>query len=466
MRDDALDETLREVDAFAVGNIQTTELGFAEAFARENRGTMKYVPERAAWVSLDPVNNHWVEDISRPVQQIKRLFRAADARAAYMPDAEKNAYRRGLRALESNQRIRGIHALAAREPGMSKPLSEFDRNVDILPVANGVIELRTGECRPCRPDDYVTVASPVAYDPAAQCPLWLKFIFWAMSDNPELVRFVQRLFGASLSGRILEHFFIQAVGSGLNGKSVLLRVLAALMGRLHQRLPAQSLMLGSANVARNDIAKLRGARVVTASEIQEGSRLDEALIKDLTGGDIVTARYLHREYFDFLPTCTLWVATNHLPVIRGSDPGIWRRCLVLPFDRTVPEDERDPELPEKLMQELPGILNWALEGCREWYAHGLQPPAPVLAAVAAYKSSMDLVAQFLEERCVTGSGNACGGRELYAAYREWATESGFKPVAVQRFADDLRRRGIERVRTKSGTEYHGVRVLSRWEADQ
>lgn len=213
-------------------------------------------------------------------------------------------------------------------------------------------------------------------------------------------------------------------GTGRNGKSTLLEVVRALLGDYAMRTPTSTLMTKRGEGIPNDIARLKGARFVSASESEDGRRLAESLIKDLTGGDTISARFLRAEFFDFRPEFKVFLATNHKPGIRGTDDGIWDRVRLIPFDVRILDDQLDPHLLSKLTKELPGILNWAIRGCLDWQSDGLGMPPVVAEATEAYRSEQGVLAMFIIDRCVVHPRASCGATTLYAAYKEWCEETG------------------------------------------
>jgi putative DNA primase/helicase len=269
-----------------------------------------------------------------------------------------------------------------------------------------------------------------------------------MPGEPERT-FLQRAFGYSLTGDTGEQSLFFLYGSGGNGKTVFVETLAALMGEFHTATRIDTLSQRQGGGIPNDIAALAGARVVTVSETPEGSRLNESLIKDLTGGDTISARFLRREFFDFRPQFKLWIRGNHKPQIRGTDDGIWRRVMLVPFTQTIPESERDPALTEKLQAELPGILRWAVEGCIAWQRDGLNPPESMRLALSEYRQEMDLLGAFIEECAVVSPDAYAPATPLYKAYQQWAEDNGHHAVTATRFGLAMAERGF--AKEKVGT---------------
>ena len=327
----------------------------------------------------------------------------------------------------------------------------------LLPVANGTLDLRSGQLGEHRREHRMTRTTAVAWSPCAVCPTWLAFLERVLPDA-EVRDFIRRAVGYSLTGSVAEQKLFFLYGSGRNGKSVFLEILEALAGEYSTPTRMETLTINRGAIP-NDIAALAGARVVTVSETAEGARLNESLVKDLTGGDAISARFLRQEFFTFKPQFKLWIRGNHKPQIRGSDDGIWRRLMLVPFTVQIPLDEVDHDLPAKLRAELPGILNWAVQGCLEWQAGGLRPPEAVTAAVGEYRGEMDILGQFINECCVAIPGAITTAKALYSAYSKWCADSGEQAVAQRRFGMALSERGFERV--KSGTvSWNGIGLLA------
>jgi putative DNA primase/helicase len=271
----------------------------------------------------------------------------------------------------------------------------------------------------------MTKVAPAPYDADAKCPTWLAFLARIMNGNQPLIDFLQRAVGYSLTGTTGERCLLFLYGIGANGKSTFLEVLRALLAEYAQQADFTTFLERKGDSGpRNDIARLFGARVVTSSEVGEGKRLNESLVKTLTGNDTVTARFLHAEFFEFSPQFKLWLAANHRPVIRGTDNAIWTRVRLVPFLVSIPEGERDLGLKDKLVAELPGILAWAVQGCLLWHEYGLGMPAAVQEATESYRRESDTLGAFLEDCTVAEADAATKATELYQAYKQWAEEAG------------------------------------------
>ena len=346
--------------------------------------------------------------------------------------------------------IAAMIQLAQSLPGIVIHHARLDADPWLLNVDNGAIDLRTGCLRDHDRNDLCTKLAPVAYDPDASCPTWDAFLSRAMGGNSELVAYLQSLIGYSLTGVVREHVLAFFFGAGANGKSTFLSTIHAMLGDYASPAPRQLLFRTKGGEHPTGIASLYGKRFVTCSEIEEGLAFDEALVKDLTGGDPIEARRMREDFWTFLPSHTLIMAGNHKPTVRGDDEGIWRRMRLVPWTVTIPEAERDPELPEKLKAELPGILAWAVRGCLGWQkANGLKQPEAVREATTEYRKESDALGQFLALHVRFDPEGRCVRKELRERYEEWCKESGYEPLGAKRFTSRVKQDGGSRTSVKT-----------------
>ncbi len=424
----------------------TTDMGNAERFAARHGEDLRYVHPWRKWLFWTG-SGFAVDDIG----EVGRL--AKDTTRGIYGESEKPEYAELRTALarhaiqsEARARVVAMVALAQSERGIPVRPDELDADPWLLNVKNGTIDLRTGELREHRREDLITKLAPVEYDPDAAAPAWAAFLERVLPGE-ELGGFIQRAVGYSLTGDTSEQSMFINHGAGNNGKSTFQEALAAALGDYAMRAPTEMLMVRRTGGVPNDVARLKGARFVTASETEEGRRLAESLVKDLTGQDTITARFMRAEFFDFKPTHKLWLSTNHKPEIRGTDNAIWRRIRLVPFNVRIGDDEIDRELPEKLRAELPGILAWAVRGCLDWQRRGgLGEPDEVREATEDYRAEMDVLASFIDDCCAVYPEARATSKALYEAYTTWCEENRESADKKRNFGARLRERGFERAR--------------------
>jgi P4 family phage/plasmid primase-like protien len=358
-------------------------------------------------------------------------------------------------------------ALGLLKKLLAMDVSQLDADPWLLNCANGTVDLRTGQLREHRAADYITKLAPVTYDPAAQAPRFINFLDDIFVSNRHVIDFVQRWHGYAATGTTREHVLVIHWGAGSNGKSTLIKAVESVLGDYATTAPT-GLLTAKDGDARHpaEIAKLLGRRLVTASESEDGAKLREAFVKQMTGGDTLAARRMYGDWFDFKPTHKLQLFTNSKPQIRGSDFGIWRRILLVPYTvKFGSADElaagevqklKDTTLGDALEREKPGVLNWLIEGARRWHADGLQPPDIVLAASREYREEQDRLGEFIRDCCQLDPQARQPLPLLYQTYRGWCRESGIDhPFTRQRFVDELEQRvpGFARPKKSHGTNY-------------
>jgi putative DNA primase/helicase len=371
------------------------------------------------------------------------------------------------RRSQSKKSIDAMMWLARSEPGIPARLTEFDADGWVLNVANGTLDLRTGELRPHRRENLISNLVEIAFDPTAECELWDAFLWRVLDHSEELYGYLRRFVGYLLVGDTSDQSLHFLYGLGANGKSVFCEVLMRLLGEYAVAVSPDLIMLKRHGGIPNDVARLRGVRAALMNETTQGARFDEAKLKDLTGGDTLTARFLHQEFFDFRPTHRIVIRGNHKPAIGGTDEGIWRRLRLVPFTVSIPPEEQDRNLLRKLEAELPGILNWAIQGCREWQAEGLKPPSIVMDAVRAYREESDTLGRFLAECCEARALGQVKSSALFKRYQEFAQAAGERWIASKDFPAEVERRGFTWKRTNTGGMFSGLELAdtgeSSWE---
>ncbi|MDQ6703934.1 MAG: phage/plasmid primase, P4 family [Pseudomonadota bacterium] len=355
--------------------------------------------------------------------------------------------------------VSAVLKLAAADPRIAKRPEDFDRDPWLFNTWTGTVELKTGEIREHRREDYITKWAPVG--PGGDCPLFLEFLNQIFDGDAELISYLQKYFGYILTGVTTEHSMLFFYGTGANGKSVLLSTIAGVMGKYHKVAPMDSFTSGGFAQHPTDMAGLQGARLVTAIETEEGRTWAEAKIKSLTGGDKITARFMRQDFFEYVPVFKLIVVGNHKPNLRSVDEAMRRRLNLIPFNVTISPGKRDKNLVENLKAEWPGILQWMIEGCLKWQREGLNPPAAVAAATADYFGAEDSIGTWIEERCELSKSYTDTSAALFSSWKAWAELTGEPAINRKAFANKLAcREGIEPYRTEKGRGYKGIRVVN------
>lgn len=443
-------------DPTPVENENLTDAGNAREFVHLFGGVFRWVPQAGSWLSWTGI--HWRADTDGvAMRTAKQVAQELFARVVTEtdPDRRKRLFAHAQRT-EQLPRLQALLELAKSEIGMTTALQEFDADPFVLCVKNCVVDLRSGEQRRAKSREYLSLQANAEFDAHATCPTWDRFLATVMGGDEAAVRFLQRAIGYSLTGDTSEQVLFLLHGTGANGKTTFLKAVRTLLGSYATACSTETLLTKRGdNGIPNDLARLAGARFVDAVETEDGRRLAEAQVKALTGGDPILARFLHREFFVFEPRFKLWLATNHLPQIRGDDHAIWRRIRKIPFAVTISADDRDPHLFEQLARELPGMLNWAIAGCLAWQRDGLQAPACVLAATADYRADMDRIGQWIAERCVLAAGATVQAGIAFKDYRIWSDARGEHALPLTAFGMRLTDRGIKKVRS-GNVVYRGI----------
>jgi putative DNA primase/helicase len=376
-----------------------------------------------------------------------------DKRDKLLKHASKTRSIAGRKAMiEGAKHLEGIPVIPA----------DFDKDMWLLNLQNGVLELKLGTLQPHNPEYMITQISNASYNPSAICPRWLDYLDKVTNGNVELIKYMQKAVGYSLTGNTGEECLFILYGTGRNGKGTFAETLIHLLGSYARTAQVDSLMLKSVSGsgANPDIARLKGARVVNAAEPQKNSRLNESLIKQLTGGDMVTARFLYGKEFEYRPEFKLWINTNYKPQISGNDDGIWSRVKLIPFTVYIPPEKRDPHLKDYLREkDIDGILNWALDGLKQWQKEGLEMPEMMKSATKDYRSEMDIMQKFLDECTKRKNNSSIAASTLYKAYTEWSAENGEYTLSNTKFGREMGRY-LSKRNTKSGLVYIGIELTA------
>ena len=463
-----------------------TDVGNARRLARKFAGSLAYVPVTGKWLQYE--NHHWAQDgLGRVVQHAiavteDMMFEAGQMmiRASKMKNgpeqqaltAKAAALLSWARKSQARQRIEAMVALAKTEVSLAVESALLDANDDALGVQNGYLEL--GEAtvfRDGRPEDWITRQSQAEWRGGeVDCPHWEKFLTDVQPD-PDVRHWLQKFVGYCLTGHCSEQIFVVFHGDGANGKGVFVNTVKRLLGRYAEVVQFQTFLEKRSDAIRNDLAKLDKIRVVVAQEGPRGAVLDEGLIKQVTGQDEIAARFLYKDEFTYRPRYKIILVANHKPVIYGTDFGIWRRVVLVPWTVTIPESERDHRLESKLENELPGILAWAVEGYYKWREQGLsRVPAAISHAKSDYQRESDVVARWLEDEAeiddtASSAGNAesssywASSADLAESHRQWCSTFGHRPVSDKALGDRFRNLGLAKRKCDGTRGWSGIQLL-------
>lgn len=433
------------------------DTGNAQRLVEKFEGLIRYNHENKVWMIWN--GKRWKIDNTG---EVKRLTDSVvyemkeEAQRIQDEDLQKKMMRNVQRAFSSSGKEAMIRE-ATHKDGIPCLNDDFDRDKALLNTQDGVLNLKNNELIDHNPDYFMSkiTNTGVSNEPPK---LWLKFLDEIMEGDQEMIEFIQRAVGYSITGSVTERVIFFCYGTGANGKSVFLNTISELLGSYTTHAQPETIMYKkTAGNVNTDVARLKGARFVTSVEPNEGVRLNEGLIKQLTGGDTVTARHLYGKEFEFKPEFKLWLATNHKPVVRGTDEGIWDRIRLIPFNYRIPEHKRDKAMEKKLRKEFPQILGWAREGVRKWLKHGLDVPEKVTDATKEYRSEMDIINSFIEEKAMRVEGHEEPAGEIYKEYLQWARSNKEYEMSSTKFGREFSRY-FDRKRTAQGTVYVGIKL--------
>jgi putative DNA primase/helicase len=439
------------------------DMGNAERFVDLFGENVRYCYTEKKWYFYNSMR--WsVDNLGVILRMADKCVEAMKAEAKLYLQADEESGGDMAKAFEK-------HMKSSRSNKSKKAmLNEIEHHLPILPIQmdrykmalntpSGIINLKNGDVKAHNPEYYFTKITSVDCAEAADCPRWLAFLDDIFAGDKDLIRYIQKAVGYSLTGSTAEQCAFFLYGTGRNGKSTFIDVIRDVFGDYAANIQPETIMVKSSqsNAINSDIARLKGARLVTSVEPNEGVRLNEGLLKQLTGDDTVTARKLYSEEFEFKPEFKLWMATNHKPIIRGTDTGIWRRIHMIPFNVQIPEDKVDKNLTHKLKAEMTGIFKWCIDGCLMWQREGLQMPAAVLKSVREYRREMDVISAFIEDKCtLEGTVQAS---TLYAAYVSWADSNNEYCMSNTKFSTELAKR-FEKIKGRNYNYFTGISIRS------
>lgn len=472
------EEPEEEKNLSDLGNSQL----FVEVFGRDLRWCASM--PGSGWMWWD--RNVWRPDgkklVVRLAGQIAREWRErmpeippplSEERAAKMNDEAIRRHNARRVAAEKRREALGKHAHKCESAGSIKSMVElatahariavekdaWDADEWLVNTPDLTWDARTMQSYEPGRADLITRCAGVGAGQEG-CPTWLRFLDRVMGGDQDMIAFLQRAVGYSLTGNTGEQCLFIAYGGGSNGKSTFMEVVQHILGDYATTTQVATFVGRKEGGIPNDLAALAGVRLVVCSETPEGGGLDEGLVKAVTGGDLISARFLNREFFTFKPRFKLWFLTNHKPIIKGADDGIWRRIRLVPFEQKILDHEKDKGLPEKLKAEACGIMRWALEGLAEWRRIGLSPPAVVTEATAEYRKDMDILGGFLADRCTMGETLVAPNKDVYLAYKSWAEDQGLRVQSHKWLTRQLLDRGYKQDPGRaSGREWLGFSIL-------
>lgn len=460
--------TPERIDA-AEDQLPQTELANAIRLARRLDHHLRYTPalgflvwNGAAW-EIDKRSSVRAAAQQSAIDLMTEALRLPRGEEGSPADKRRKA---ALRWAHDSQRSRGIEAVMNEVkalPGIAVDAGDLDTKPDLLACANGTINLKTGELKPADPDDLLTKALYINYDPDAQAPRWLTFLDECFPDDPDVVGYLRRLVGYGITGHSTEQCYVMLHGRGGNGKSVFTSALYDVFAPITANVGIETFLTGSnaadGSSSSPDVAALRGARLVLTSEAEAGARMAEAKIKRLTGGDPVTARHLYKEAFTFMPSFLLMLSTNAIPEVRDNSDGIWRRQKIVEWTQQFKGSRKDVTLSAKLHAEREGILAWAVRGAIEWYRNGLLEPASVTDTVNGYQAEADKLLEFYPGFLVHDDDSWMSRADLYKAYEEWCENEGNKHPwrNATLYQEITTREGVEQTGRKGVRGFKGLR---------
>lgn len=455
-----------------------SDVANAERFAQKHVGKLAFVAQRQQWLQFD--EHAWKHDESRYVIQhaiqvtedmlvessamLLKAYQEKDKTIRDSIIAKAIRLQKHMQASQAKPKLEAMVALASTFPEITVMQSQLDNNNMLFGVQNGVLELDTGTFRNGSPEDLITRQSKTDWkggDEEIGCPVFENFLREVQPD-PDVRHWLQKFIGYCLTGCVDEQIFVIFQGGGSNGKSVFMEAIKKVLGEYARTVQFDTFVHRekAGSEPRNDLAALDKVRLVVANEGAEGARLDECVIKACTGDDKITARFLHKEFFEYEARFKVVLITNHKPVIAGTDNGIWRRVILVPWTVTIAVGKRDKKLKEKLEQELPGILAWCMKGLHLFQEQGLSDlPKPLISSNEEYRKDSDIVGMWIDECCELHSECFTSNPDIYESYDKWAKSFGFRPLSQKSLAEKFKERGLVKGKGSGERGWNGIRLL-------
>lgn len=449
------------------GNFTLDDIGNAQRFDSKYGELIRYSTEAKGWFIYD--STRWIYDKAMEAQ--KAAIQVID-----LLESERNIYLKNQpdgcdlvkadeifnKFIKTSRSSNGINNMlnVVKSNNVLNP-SEMDLNKDVINIRSGLLNLRNGKVTLHNPNDNISKITNFDYIFGTKCPTWISFLNTIFDGNSELIHFIKKALGYSLTGDTRHHCIFYCYGTGRNGKSTFLNIISHLMGDYAATAQASTFMQKTlSGSGTSELARLRGARFLVVPEPGETMRFDEGLIKQITGGDKITASLKYQNEIEFIPEFKMWMPANYKLNIRGTDDGMWRRIFMIPFSVQIPENEIDFSLSNKLKQESRGIAAWLVDGCRLWRKEGLQQPNIVKESTLEYREEMDIIGNFLRE-CTEDTNDRSSAGTLYKTYRKWANDNGEYEMGNKAFGMKMSQR-YEKIHTMNGKVYIGLKIKAQY----
>lgn len=429
-----------------------TDLGNATRFAQEHQGKIRYCHKFGKWFHW--TGTRWGMDEAGEIYRTAKnhILQMLQKAGSIQDDKERAFYLKEIAKLQNTRKADAMLSMARHDERVFVLSESLDSDPFLFNCLTGTVDLKDFKYHTHNTKHLITKISPFTIADTPDCPLWKSHLKLVMAGKEDLIAFLQRALGSCLLGDNRDRKLFLLWGNGANGKSLTLEAIQVILGDYAMKTPAETLLVKRFESIPNDLAALNGARFVYTSEVADGKRLAESLVKEISGDRYIRARFMRGEWFSIPVTFKIFLATNHLPTIRGTDPAIWDRICLIPFNVRIPEGQRRAreELIEEFKAEGAGVLRWLLEGCHEWLHNGLNPPPEVSAANANYQQQMDILRPFLEDKCEEAPGMQAASADLYSEYEKWAKGNGEEPVSKTLFGKRLREKGFRDSRGTGG----------------